>query len=319
MIQHDGGAGGVIRKIVITTVVGGLTFPVTNILVNSWKAQLGISVSVGAVILLAQLIVDFDNRLAAVEQSQMTQTNDIQRAVTAGFAKINEATRLFGRVEEIGLKTDTITELAQQVASIRPDSPPLVTAFVQAQFHRLSQNLHELGDGGEITYEGEDRDWLLSLTRTVRSTLDATSLAAVDAGGKAFDGGFWDSDLGHRYLDRQREAIARGVNIRRIFFLDRAEIESDPDFLRMCQTQMEIGIDVRVLRPSAAPVTIVTQLYDFVLFDNVLSYEVTPATRVDDSSKPVILHTRLQLRKEEVDKRIERYKDLWTSARVFVG
>jgi hypothetical protein len=64
--------------------------------------------------------------------------------------------------------------------------------------------------GGYVAYDGEDRDWLLGLTRHAQSSIDTTSLMAVDASGGGFgEGGLWSSDLGRRYLEVQREAVQR--------------------------------------------------------------------------------------------------------------
>ena len=230
---------------------------------------------------------------------------------------VQTSARLLALLSLLQLRREwTGHELAQRLASIRPDSAPLVTAFVRAEFDRLGQSLNELGYDGEMIYEGEDRDWLLSLTRTVRRTLDATSIAAVGFDGKAsFDGGFWDSDLGRRYLDLQRAAIARGVKVRRIFFVERAKIEHDADFLRMCLAHTDIGVDVRVLPIAEAALSTVTQLHDLVLFDNALSYDVAQEPW---TAGPAVLHTRLRLRPDEVARRVVWYRDLWNMAHAFV-
>jgi hypothetical protein len=73
-----------------------------------------------------------------------------------------------------------------------------------------------------------------------------------------------------------------------------------------------------LLHLSAVPNTIKGSLYDFTLFDDVLSYEVTPAAHLADLRNPLILNTRLVLRPARLGERKERYRQLWAAAAPFV-
>src|SRR5262249_4743213 len=152
---------------------------------------------------------------------------------------------------------------------------------------RMSEFLKELSEGGNVTYEGEDRDWMLALARNANSSIDATSLTTVDAGGRGFvDGGLWASDLGQRYLEVPRDAVMRGIRIRRVFIMDRPDLVADEGFLSVCNMQHEMGIEVRVLDSSAIPEVQRSSLFDFILFDDAISYETTPASSIDGSVRP---------------------------------
>jgi hypothetical protein len=59
------------------------------------------------------------------------------------------------------------------------------------------------------------------------------------------DVALWLSDLGARYLDQQRLALQRGVQVRRVFVTDDARALDDPAFRRILATQVGIGILVR--------------------------------------------------------------------------
>jgi hypothetical protein len=272
---------------------------------------------VGGGILIIQFLIDFEKRLAGVERGLITQNAETRQAIDRSFSRINEATRLFAEVEAVGLNSETVTTFVQRVAEIGPDTPPLVSAFVQSEIDRISRFVHELTDR-EATYDGEDRDWLIALTRSATSTIDAVSLSGVDAGGKFFDGGFWGSDLGHRYLELQREAVQRDVRIRRVFVVERNDLVDDPGLQVMCHTQAKLGIEVRVLYPAAVPNTMKGYLYDFILFDDVLSYEVTPAVHFEDDRNPLILNTRLVLQQVRLEERKGRYQQLWAAAAPFL-
>lgn len=294
-----------LRKILVSLGIGALAYFLTNILTNVFSEPeilaLTMSVFFGGVTLVTQFLTDFEHRLGAVE---------------TGFAKINEATELFALVEASALRTDAVLQLVRHSTQIDPTSPPLIHRFAQAEISRMSEFLKELGEGGNVSYEGEDRDWMLALASNAERSIDATSLTTVDAGGKGFvDGGLWSSDLGQRYLEVQRHAMDKGVKIRRVFILDRPDLAADPDFLAACQDQRDMGIHVRVLDSSAVPGIRRSSLFDFVLFDEVISYEVTPASRLGDTARPAIVTTRLELRPLRVKDRIQRFKDLWSSAR----
>jgi len=259
-----------------------------------------------------------DERLSEIRQEIEGRLAEIDKVVQSGFSKINEATELFGLVEASALRTDAVTQLVRHSTQIEPTAPPLVFRFAQDEIGRMSEFLKELSEGGNVTYEGEDRDWMLSLTRNCQSTIDATSLTTVDAGGRGFvDGGLWASDLGQRYLEVQRDAVTRGIRIRRVFIMDRPDLAKDGGFNGVCRMQRDMGIDVRVLDSSAIPEVRRSSLFDFILFDDSISYESTPASSIDGSIRPAIVNTRLELRPVRVNNRIERFKDLWAAATEF--
>lgn len=304
------------RRLLVTCTGGALAYSLTKLADLELQWVLSITIFVAGVLLIAQLLIDFESRLTAVEEEESRATAEIRTLVESGFSKINEATELFGLVEASALRTDVVTQLVRNSTELEPSSPPLVYRFAQSEIGRMSQFLKELKDG-DASYDGEDRDWLLGLTRNVKTSIDATSMTLVDAGGRGFYGGFWETDLGQRYLEMQREVAQRQVKIRRVFILDRPELVDDPNFLQICLLQTNMNIEVRILDAAAIPATRKSSLFDFILFDNVISYEVTPASRVDDAMRPTILNTRLVLRPDRVEDRIDRFRDLWASARPF--
>jgi hypothetical protein len=315
LVSHHEIQNSVLRKIIITSLVGALTFPLTNLLFDSAAAQFIAAVGVGAVILVIQFLIDFEHRLAAVEGSQNEQTADIRRAVDQGFAKVSAATKLFAQLEAADMKADAIGRLVAQAAAMEPSSSPLLLRFIQTEMNRMTQFLHALGEQ-EATYNGEDRDWLLGLTRSATTSIDAISTSTVDAGRTEFEYGFWGSDLGQHYLSAQQEAIRRDVRVRRIFVVRTLEHADDQSLLSVCRSQASLGIEVRVLNTAdmAGSTRGMLLLHDFILFDDALSYEVMPTTPLDDSSDSSILYTRLVLRNKDLNERMDRFQQFWASA-----
>jgi hypothetical protein len=331
----------IVRKLVVSGVIGALAYFVTNILIGRtdepqiWVITL--SLLLGGVVFLVQFMMAVEHHKNDVERAEKTHSAvvermvdgrlaemrqeinqgfaEIDKVVQSGFTKINEATELFGLVEASALRTDAVTQLVRHSTQIDPTAPALVFRFAQDEIGRMSEFLKELSEGGNVTYEGEDRDWMLSLTRNSNSTIDATSLTTVDAGGRGFvDGGLWASDLGQRYLEVQRSAITRGVRIRRVFIMDRPDLIDDNGFVGVCEVQRDMGIDVRILDSSAIPEVRRSSLFDFIVFDDAISYESTPASSIEGSVRPSIVNTRLELRPARVKNRTERFKDLWEAA-----
>jgi transcriptional regulator with XRE-family HTH domain len=212
-------------------------------------------------------------------------------------------------------RSDPVEQLSRNLANIDDSADPLVRRLVHSEIDRTSDFIKGLSERSEITYEGEDRDWLLALTRNVQETIDAISFLTVDTGGQGFDGGgSWMSDLGQRYLEAQQKALDRGVKIRRIFMFDDPDGANDPDVLRMCAIQQELGIQVRLLDPLTSS-GLRTWMFDFIVFDSVISYESNPAAWARQGSKPTIVSTRLVLSPNRVRERVEGFNDLWAAAR----
>jgi hypothetical protein len=318
----------IVRKILTSLVLWFVAFTLTGWLLDAFVDQsqwqvlwsFGGSTFIAGVILVVQFLVEVEHRMSRLENSQQTHASRMQDQITGGINKINEATELFGQIEASAVRTDAVTQLVRHSTKIAAPQPELVVRFAQGEIGRLSQFLKDLGEGGDVTYEGEDRDWMLGLARQCQASIDATSLTTVDAGGRGFvDGGLWSSDLGQRYLDLQREAIRRGVAIRRVFIMDRPELMTDPDFRRVCAWHLDRDIQIRVLDPSSArnAGTPRSALTDFIIFDGVVSYEAQPASQFERDMTPVIINTRLVLRRDKVDERRQRFEDLWKLAADF--
>ncbi|GLW96525.1 hypothetical protein [Microtetraspora sp. NBRC 16547] len=292
-----------LRKILITAAVGIPTFFLTNNtkLLSDDTSEILITAFISAVVFLTQYLIEVDRQLETTRQEMVT-----------GLSRITKATELFNRVEASAVQTDVITQLVSNATRVDKEMPALVQAFAQSEIARISTLLRELSEGNVI-YEGEDRDWLLGLTRNTQCSLDALSLNVVDQGPSEFDGGFWTTDAGQRYLEAQRDRLRAGVRIRRIFFVDRTErLEADL-FRQICNMHTEIGIEVRIL--TAADLSSPLGLLDFIVFDDNVSYEITPsAPQVGQITTHTFVQTLLVLEPPRVRQRIERFKELWELA-----
>jgi hypothetical protein len=240
-----------------------------------------------------------------------------------GLSKIQLATVIFDQQHSSQLTAagmEQIITLVRSFTKIATDSRnqprPLVRDFAHGEIARLARYLKQLGDVSDLTYDGEDRDWLLGLTRAAGKSLQATSLSTVDAGGHSFtDGGLWRSELGQKYLKEQERAITRGVKIQRIFVIDRQGLKVD-DFHEVLQPHVQIGVEVRTLDAESAP-GIYSPLRDLIIFDEALCYHATAGPTIS-GARPVIVDTRLVTDPNELRDRQRDFDQLWNHKNVNV-
>lgn len=257
----------VYRKALVTLAIGGATFLVSNTLKQPAIWSFSLSIFVSGIALIVQFLAQFEGQLKT-------------------------ATRTFQIVASSALLRDPMIQLVELSTKLDPAAPELIHNFARSEVARASELMQGLVTSGDLMYDGEDRDWLLTLTRNITSSLDTTGMTTAYPGGRGFvDERLWTSDLGMRYLEAQRQAVQRGVRIH--------------------------GISVRILSPAAIPSAHRLSMFDFTLFDDIISYELTAASPFEDGAETAILNTRLELRSYRVQERIQRFRDPWESAHDF--
>jgi hypothetical protein len=301
------------RKVVVTVVTGVISFFLANAVLSSRTDiafQLGTSIFLGGVALVIVHLIEVDKRLRAVEVGQTQHAESTERMLHQGFNEFSQATEIFAQLDSSKIGKDVVMNLVQNASRINV-ADGLVFKFAQCQIQRLGALVKELTQSGDSVYEGEDRDWMLDLTRSASTSIDAVSLTTVDFG---VDGGLWLTDLGQRYLELQRDAINRGVATRRVFIAENAARMATPEFLEICHMHQRLGVDVRVLDVNDAPGTLASTMFDFIVFDNVLSYESIPASHTMNQKPIIIITTRLVRLPDRVNERVKRFADLWEAA-----
>ena len=180
----------IVRKVAVTAGIGGITFLLTS-LSNQPKAwSLMLSVLIGGVALLVQFLVDFDHRQIAVEQrlaqvdrSHAALAQELGRRVSAEIAKINAATELADRIDRSALAPESVRRLAALSAARAGLPLTLPYKVAQAEIDSAVRFVEQLSHGTELSYDGEDRDWLLALTRAASASIEATSRVSGTADG----------------------------------------------------------------------------------------------------------------------------------------
>jgi hypothetical protein len=255
---------------------------------------------------LVLFMVDTEARISAVGDR-----------VTTGFTETGRLAKLSGLMEQSGLGPALLAEFLETASQVDSRVNPLLQRLARREVQRVTAFVRQLPLGIDIGYDGEDRDWMLGLTREAQTSIDAISLSTVDAGVLGLDGGLWTSDLGQRYLELQREAVTRNVRIRRIFVVEQEhkEMIRDESFLRITQMQRDIGVQVRMLAHQLIPDWMRAMIFDFIVFDGAVSYETTPTTTFSSGQpRPGMLRTRLAPEPKRVQELEERFEQLWEQA-----
>ncbi|MET9484809.1 DUF6879 family protein [Streptomyces sp. NPDC006638] len=284
-------------KSLITAFIGGTAYLLTNITDQPEVWKLTASIFLGGASLIIQYMIDFERRLGGVEDTLTEHNAEMTRLVARGFARINEVTELFGLVDRSALPPDGVTRLVRSATEVGSSAPAIMQAFAREEISRLTTLMENLNQK-LVDYEGEDHDWIVSLTHCAAQTIDATSTSV--------DRDFWPSELGQRYLRAQRDAVKeRQVRIRRLFIVETPD-HNTPELQQFCDNQQSLGIEVRVLALSElSPIARMDETNDFIVFDESLSYEIGFDLR------GVNTKTIMDLRADRVAKRVQRFRALW--------
>lgn len=295
---------GIVAKIGIPLLLGLITIVSSDVGGMAGQSSLELT---GLVILgsmLALFLIDVEFRLS-----------ELSEQLAAGFRRFDRNAELVGLMERSALDTALLTAFMEAAGGADASVSPMLQRLARREIERAAWFVRQLPTGGEIAYDGEDREWMLGLTKEARASIDAISMSTVDAGMRGFDGGLWTSDLGTRYLELQREAIERQVRIRRIFVFENEDLARDETFLKITQMQRDVGIDVRMLDHQLIPEWLRSMIFDFIVFDGAVGYETTPATAfAAGGTRPAIVRTRLAPMPVRVRDLESQFEQLWAAA-----
>ncbi|MFF8968524.1 hypothetical protein [Streptomyces sp. NPDC014995] len=280
-------------KLLVTVVVGGVVYVLTNVLLREEEGpwELLLSALCGGTVLIVQFMASFVNQLS-----------ELKDVVEKRFADIGEATKLFNEVEK--LRGDGVPRLAEHATKVVSMGPEILHEFAHEEINRLASQMEKLTKLS-ADCAGENHDWLINLTKGTRSSIDAVSTTVVDDG-------FWNSEPAGRYITAQREAIDdRHVAVRRVFIMKEGQ---DRDSLAalaaICKEQGEMGIQVRVVPQEKIARRIGRgKMIDFILFDRAMSYEIK--ADLDGGISSTTVNAGLS----EVQTLIRRFGMIWEAAK----
>jgi hypothetical protein len=273
-----------------------------------------VTVFVGGIVLVVQVLIDYDNRRLRFAAEQAEHVDRIEELVERRFAAISAATALYASVEATALKADNVTRLVESAARVGPHDE-LSRRFADHQINRLIRLFEGLQNGMAVD-DGEDPHWLLGLTDCTSHSIDATSMTSFTGHNSFVDEDFWSSILGQRYLEAQRRAIAeRGVRIRRVFLLTDKDAEDEGRLRELREPHRQIGIETRVLRQSSVDFLLKTKLVDYILFDEAASYELHSSSILGAETREAIISVALVVEQSRVAERKQRFESMWNAAK----
>ena len=297
-------AHGIILKIGLPLLIGLITLVAARAGGMSGGNSLVLTAVITFAVALILFIVDTEVQISAVNEH-----------MARGFAQMGRSAEFSAMMERSAVGSALLADFLETAGQVDSEVNPLLQRLARREVERVTSFVRQLPVGSEIAYEGEDRDWLLGLTREAESSIDAISLSTVDAGVQGLDGGLWTSDLGLRYLEVQREAINRKVRIRRIFVIANEEWVPNDTFQRVTEMQRTVGIEVRMLDKQLIPPWLQPQIFDFIVFDGTVSYETTSGTTLAvGDTRPGLLKTRLAPMSARVRDLQDQFEHLWEAA-----
>lgn len=309
----------VVRKTLAAVITGTAAFVVTNVSRQPTFPGLVLSLLVGGMVLLMQFLYELERRQLAVEasidslrQAAADVPEQVRTQLRTEVRKIGDATLLHQRLEQTPHGLDLITRIAD---GLNGGKPSLAMRVAQAEVSSAVDFLDAVARGGVAMTEGEDRDWLTTLTRLSDRTMDAITHASEGADAAFSDDGFWDTEIGNHYLELQRDAVRRGVQVRRLFVVPNDHVAEHPDLLALARQHQAIGITVRTLSITDLVPSQRHHIPDVVIFDEEVSYELTAAARLDPSLPRYFVNTRFIVQPKLVDERLGFFRELWKSGR----
>jgi hypothetical protein len=295
---------GIVLKVGFPLLIGLITLVVSDIGGMQVANSLELAAVVAFGIALVLFIVDTEIRVSAVGER-----------VSASFMQIGRLAELFALMERSSLGPALLADFLETASEVDGRVNPLLQRLARREVERVTEFVRQLPVGGGIAYDGEDRDLLLGLAREAEHSIDAISLSTVDVGMRGFDGGLWTSDLGHRYLQLQREAITRKVRVRRIFLFENEDLARDETFMSITQMQRDAGVEVRMLDHQLIPEWMRSMIFDFIVFDEAVSYETTPATSFTaGQTRPAVVRTYLAASPDRIHDLERKFEQLWEAA-----
>jgi hypothetical protein len=302
--MRHGFVQGIVLKVGFPLLIGLITLVASDIGGMQVANSLELAAVVAFGIALILFIVDTEIRVSAVGER-----------VSASFMQIGRLAELFALMERSSLGPALLADFLETASEVDGRVNPLLQRLARREVERVTEFVRQLPVGGGIAYDGEDRDLLLGLAREAEHSIDAISLSTVDVGMRGFDGGLWTSDLGHRYLQLQREAITRKVRVRRIFLFENEELARDETFMSITQMQRDAGVEVRMLDHQLIPEWMRSMIFDFIVFDEAVSYETTPATSFTaGQTRPAVVRTCLATSPDRIHDLERKFEQLWEAA-----
>ena len=175
-----------------------------------------------------------------------------------GLEKHFRFTDLWHEVDSIPMLNKRIPEIVDSVKAIlTSEKNELFLDYARRKLENTTNYFKSLALG-YLTTPYNDIEPLLLATQRTKNYIRAVSVFRVD-------GWFWDSAIGQRYWGHSLDAIARSVQIERIFVCDTMKDE----LKALAKRQFEAGVQVYTATRDQLPADLVQ---DMIIFDRDFTY-----------------------------------------------
>ena len=310
------GVSGILIKIATGVAAWLVTYGVAKTAVQNELWSVGASIFVSGLVLVVQFLIKVERELVRLRRTHEVTATSSDASLTRAVTSLNSATVLYQHMERSSVATSALESLIHGAGSLQPvDHAYIMKTFADAEVERLADLLTSL-QNGEVVYEGEQRDWLIGLTRVAATSIDAMSLVFRDGGdpngSPILDNGLWFSEVGQRYLDAQADAVQhRSVAVRRIFLLDDPTLVEDPLVIDVMRQHFAMKVEVLAIPMDSVPELLRRSVYDLAIFDSAIYYRNRPAATIRSTRGPTRSQTQLITRADQVSAEVRRYKELW--------
>lgn len=148
---------------------------------------------------------------------------------------------------------------------------------------------------GQYRVRAEDVEVLFEQTEAARTIIRATSITHVDLS-------WWYSDVGRKYWEANRAAMARGVRIERVFVHDKWT----PQLEQLADEQQDGGVDVYIVAKDRLADDL---RIDLIVWDQVFLYEI------ELNSDGVEIFNRYSVSQIDIDRRLRQFAVIKAAAR----
>lgn len=310
------GASSLLVKIAIGLVAWLTAYGIAKFAAQNELWSVGVSTFVSGVVLVIQFLLDVERELHRLRTTHRADAEAARTQLDDAVGTLNVAAKLYREVEESPVATAAMESLIHAVGTLRPPGEAqLMTDFANTEIERLADILVSL-QNGEVAYEGEQRDWLIGLTRVAAGSIDAMSLVFRSDGPQGsppvVDNGLWLSEVGQRYLDAQADAIQhRSVVVRRIFMLDDAELIDDPIVRDLIRQHSDMKVQTLAIAVKDVPELLRIAIGDLAIFGGSIYYRNRPAATIRTTRGTTRSQTQLITRSGWVSGEARRFDELW--------
>ncbi|CAN2049704.1 hypothetical protein GMMP13_840010 [Candidatus Magnetomoraceae bacterium gMMP-13] len=158
---------------------------------------------------------------------------------------------------------------------------------------RCRNHLQNLSHG-YLTVFFDEQEPLINATNKTKSSLRAISVVKID-------GDFWQSSMGQRYWETNKQAIKRGVKLERIFIYDACTDELE----KLVKKQVEAGVKVYTVESAQVPPEL---RIDMIIFDVDFTYEA----KLNSDGVPI--ENIFSINKSDINQKVNLFYRLRTFA-----